>query len=233
MATSDSEDFESADEEVEVEGDRTALRSAMKDKESDEHSRKEDCDNKKEKDLVRLIRNEIETVELQEDAPVCKKDAEAFDTHNNIDKLDNAHLGAGSNVNISNEACTKYETKDRQRGGHVKRQQKPREPKSSGSVRKLGTKISSSVSYTSSESESEKAKRDLLVSEKCEKTSDGAFADTCDETEGTSIQSPSCRMENMEQDLGKLSVDSREHDRAPVLENLPQPASEKVCGSNL
>lgn len=233
MATSDSEDFESADEEVEVEGHHTALCSAMKDKESDAHSRKEDCDNKKEKDLVHCIRNETETVELQEDAPVCKKDAEAFDSHNNIDKLDSAHLGVGSNVNISNEACTKYETKNRQRGGHVKRQQKPREPKSSGPVRKLGTKISSSVSYTSSESESEKAKKVLLVPEECEKTSSGACADTCDETEGKSIQSPSYRMENLEQDLGKLSVDSREHDVAPVQENLPQPASEKVCANNL
>jgi hypothetical protein len=232
MATSDSEDFESADEDVEIEGDHTVLCSAIKNKESDAYSRKEDRDNEKEKDNVQLIRNEIGSGGLQGDSPIYKKDEEAFDSHNNIDKLDNAHLEAGSNVSISNETCTKYKSKDRQHGGHVKRQQKPREPKSSGSVRKLGTKISPSVLCTNSESESEKAKKDLLVSEKCEKTSNWAFPDTRDDTEGKSIQS-SYVMESLEQDLGKLSADSKEHDIAPVLDNLVQPASEKVCGSNL
>jgi hypothetical protein len=40
-------------------------------------------------------------------------------------------------------------------------------------------------------------------------------------------------MENLEQELGKLSVESREHDITPVLDNMSQSASEKVCGSNL
>jgi hypothetical protein len=233
MATSDSEDFESADEDIETGGDHTVLCSASKEKESDAQSKKEECDNEKKKDLGNLIKNDIGSGELQEGAHVCKKYAEAFDSDNNVDTLDNAHIGAASSVNISNEACTKYNTKDRQRAGHVKRQQKSREPKSGGSVRKLGTKISSSVLHTSSESESEKVKQDLLVSEKCDKTSKCAFAETHDETEGKSIQNPSYRMENLKQDVGNLSVGSRKHDIAPVLDNVSQSASEKVCESNL
>lgn len=232
MATSDSEDFESADEDIEIQGDHTALCSAEKEKESDAHSRNEDCDNRSEKGLVHLMRKEIGSGKLQECAPNFKKDAEVFVSCNKGDKLDSAHLGAGSNINISCEAPTKDKTKDRQQREHVKRHQKPREPKSSRSVRKLGTKISSSVLYRSLESESEKVKQDLLSSEKCEETSNWAVADTHDEEEGKSIQNPSHRMENLEQELGKLSVESREHDIAPVLDNVSQSASE-VCGSNL
>lgn len=227
MATSDSEDFESADEDVEIQGDHTALCSVKKEKESDAHSRNEDCDNKKEKDLVYLIRNEIGGGELQEYASNCKKDSEVFDSCNKADKLDSAHLGAGSNINVSNEAPAKDKTKDRQKRKHVIRHEKPRESKSCGSVRKLGTRISSSVLYTSSESESEKVKQDLRSSEKCEETSNWAVADTHDENEGKSVQNPSYGMENLEQELGKLSVESREHDITPVLDNVSQSASDK------
>jgi hypothetical protein len=236
MATSDSDDFESADEDVEIQADHTALCSAKKQKESDAHSRNEDCDKKKKKVLGDPIRNEIGGGELQEvskDAPNFKKELEVFDSHNKADKLDSAYLGAGSNINIPNEAFTKDRTEERQQREHVKRQQKPREPKYSGSVRKLGTKISSITLHTSSGSESEKVRQHLLASEKCEKTSDYAVADTHDEEDGKSIQNPSYRMENLEQELGKLSVESREHDIAPVLDKLSQSASEKVCGNNL
>lgn len=233
MATSDSEDFESADEDIEIQVEHTAMCSAKKEKESDAYSRNEDCDNKREKALVQLMRNEIGSEELQECTPHCKKDAEVFDSCNKADKLDSAHLGVGSNINISYEAPTKDKTKDRQQKEHVKRHQKPREPKSSRSVRKLGTKISTSVLYTSSGSESEKVRQDLLSSEKCEETSNWAVTDTHDETGGKSIQKSSHRIENLEQELGKLSVEGREHDIAPVLDNVLQSASEKVCGSNL
>lgn len=232
MATSDSEDFESADEDIEIQSDHTALCSAEKEKESDAHSRNEDSDNKREKALVHLM-DEIGNGKLQEYAPNCIKDTEVSDSCSKADKLDSAHLGAGNDVNISYEAPIKDKTKDRQKREHVKRHQKPREPKSSRSVKKLGTKISSSVLYTSSESEPEKVKQDLLSSEKCEETSNRAVGDTHDEKEGKSMQSPLHRMENLEQELGKLSVEGREHDIASVLENVSQSASEKVCGSNL
>lgn len=232
MATSDSEDFESADEDIDTQGDHTTLCSAKIEKESAVHSRNEGSNNKREKALVHLTRNESGSGELQGYAPNCKKDAEVFDSCSKADKLGSAHLRVEGNINISNEAPTKDKTTDRQQREHTKRHQKPREPKSNRSVRKLGTKISSSVLYTSSESESEKVKQDLLSSEKCEETSNWVVGDTHDEKDGKIIRNPH-RMENLEEEFGKLSVESREHDIAPVLDNMSQSASEKVCGSNL
>jgi hypothetical protein len=244
MATSDSEDFESADEDLGIQNDQTTLHSA-KQTEPDVYLTDECSDNRKDKDAYEIIRNEAESGEvhhMSEEAPDDKKDIEASDINKKAikiveSKIDMLHSdvpsGGGNNINSSGEAVTKYRTKDRQRKECVKRQQNVRDPKSSSSVRKLGTKISPSLLCRGSESESEKVKQDFFASEKSEKTGNQTVVGTNDKGEGKSLPVPSYKLENLKQEVGKLSVERSEHGIAPVLDKLSQSASEEVCESNL
>jgi hypothetical protein len=246
MATSDSEDFESADEDPEIKIDHTALYSAKEEKEPEKPSTNASSDNRHKKDPDELLRNEIGSggiYQMSKDPANDKNDIEASDINNTAVKtIANKAVksysvlpsGGGSNANVSDEAVTKDRIKDRQLKKCVKREQKPREPKSGGSVRKLGTKISPSILHTSLESESEKVKQDFLAAEKSEKTYNQVVVDTHDKAEGKTVTISPYKMENIEQEIGKLSFEeSSEHDIAPVLDKLSQSASEKVCKSNL
>ena len=232
MATSDSEDFESADEDVEINVDNTALHSVKKLKES-EAQVADDChDNTKNRDVSELTSKDDESGELDE---VFKQrtatDVGACDIDNISDKLEGVvNSGAGSNVNISNESVIKDKTKYRQQRERVKRQQKPRESKPGRSLRKLGTKISPTVVRACSDSDCEKVKEDFLTSEKSEKETNQIDVHTRNNEEGKAVPDSSSIMENVKQELDKFSIgDSSQRDIAPVFDKLLQPAPEEVC----
>jgi hypothetical protein len=232
MATSDSEDFESADEDLEINADNTALHSVKKRREPEAPLANEYRDDTKNEDVSELISNDKSGAldEVFKD-PSNETDIGACDVSNKSDKLEGVvHLGAGSNVNVSNQSVTKDKTKDRQQRERVKRQQKPRESKPGGSLRKLGTRISPTVVQACADSECEKVKEDFLTSEKSEKKSNQIDVHTHNDEEGTTVPDSPYRMENFKQELGKLSTeDSSQHDIAPVFDKLLQPAPEKVC----
>ena len=250
MATSDSEDFASADEDLEINVDNTALHSVKKIKES-EAQVADDChDNTKNRDVSEPIMKDDESGELDE---VFKErtatDTGTCDIDNIFDKLEGVvNSGAGSNVNISDESVIEDKTKSRQQRERVKRQQKPRESKPGRSLRKLGTKISPTVVYARSDSDCEKVKEDFLTSEKseketCEKVKEDFLTSekseketnqidvhTRNNEEGKAVSDSSSAMENVKQELDKLSIeDSSQHDIAPVFDKLLQPAPEEVC----
>jgi len=231
MATSDSEDFESADEDLEINVDNTALHSVKKLKEC-EAQVADDCnDNTKNRDVSELISKDDESGELDE---VFKErtatDKEACEIGNISDKLEGGvNSGAGSNANISSESVIRDKTKHRQQRDRVKRQQKPRESKPGRSLRKLGTRISPSVVHACSDSDSEKVKEDFLSSEKSEKKTSQIDVHTHNNEE-KAVPDSSSTMENVKQELDKLSIeDSSQHDIAPVFDKLLQPAPEEVC----
>jgi len=232
MATSDSEDFESADEDLEINVDNTALHSVKKLKES-EAQVADDChDNTKNRDVSELKSKNAESGELDE---VFKErtatDIGACDIHNVSDKLEGVvNSEAGSNVNISNESVIKDKTKHRQQRDRVKRQQKPRESKPGRSLRKLGTKISPTVVHACSDSDCEKVKEGFLMSEESEKKTDQIDVNTHNNEAGKAVPDSSSTVENVKQELDKLSIeDSSQHDIAPVFDKLLQPAPEEVC----
>jgi hypothetical protein len=247
MATSDSEDFESADEDLEIQIDHTELYSAKEQKEPEKYkySSYELSDNRQKKnpDLLQKEIRSGDIYETSEDPHGDKTDVESLDIKNTAantieNKADKLHsvipVGGGSNVSVSDEAATKDRIKGRQPRKCANRQQKPREPKSGGSVRKLGTKISPAVLHTGLESEPEKAKQEFRSSEKSEKTSNHTVVGTEGENKGKTVTVSRYKMEDMEQDVRKLSLDeSSERDIAPVLDKLSQSASKKVCKSNL
>jgi hypothetical protein len=231
MATSDSEDFESADEDLEINVDNTALQSVKKQTESEVPVVNEYHDNTKSKDVSELTSNDNESGALDEvlKDPSNETDKGACDINKSL-KLEGVLSGAESNVNISNEPVTKDRTKDRQQRERVKRQQKPRESKPGGSVRKLGTRISPTVLHACSDGECEKVKQDFHTSEKSEKKTNQIGLHTYNNEEGKPISGSSYRMENYKQELGKLSTEeSIQHDVAPVSDKLLQPAPDKVC----
>jgi len=235
MATSDSEDFASADEDLEINVDNTALHSVKKMKES-EAQVADDChDNTKNRDISEPIRKDDESGELDE---VFKErtatDTGACDIDNIFDKLEGVvNSGAGSNVNISDESVIKDKTKSRQQRERVKRQQKPRESKPGRSLRKLGTKISPTVVYARSDSDCEKVKEDFLISEKSEKETNQIDVHTRNNEEGKAVPDSSSAMENIKQELDKLSIeDSSQRDIAPVFDKLLQPAPEEPVDSD-
>lgn len=232
MATSDSENFESADEDPEINVDNTALHSVKKLKES-EAKLADDCnDNTKNRDVSELISKGDESGELDK---VFKErtvtDIGAFGIDNISGKLEGVvNSGAGSNVNISNESVIKDKTKYRQQRERVKRQQKPRESKPGRSLRKLGTKISPVVVHACSDGDCEKVEEDFLASEKSEMKSNQIDVHTRNNEEGKAVQDSSSTVENVKQELDKLSIeDSSQHDVAPVFDKLLQPAPEEVC----
>jgi hypothetical protein len=245
MATSDSEDFESADEDPEIQIDNTALYCAKEQREPGKPSTNESSDSRQKEDPDELLPNEIESGEIYQmskDPPNDKTDIEVSDINNTAvktaeDKADKSYSvlpsGGGRNMNVSNEAVIEDRIKDRQPKKCVKREQKLREPKPGGSVRKLGTKISPSILHAGLESESEKVKLDFLASEKSKKTCNQIVVDA-DDDEGRTVTVSPCNMEGMEQEIRKLSLEKRsECDIAPVLDKLSQSAFGKVCKSNL
>ena len=232
MATSDSEDFESADEDPEINVDNTALHSVRKLKES-EAKVADDChDNTKNRGVSELISKDDENGELDE---VLKErtatDTEACDIDNISDKLEGVvNSGAGSNVNISSESVIKDKNKYRQQRERVKRQQKPRESKPGRSLRKLGTKISPTVVHVYSDSDCEKVKEDFVTSEKSEKKTNQIDVHSHNNEEGKAVPDSSSAIENVKWELDKLSTeDSSQHDIAPVFDKLLQPTPEEVC----
>jgi len=234
MATSDSEDFESADEDLEINADNTALHSVKKIKES-EAQVADDCHvNTKNRDVSELKKDD-ESGELDE---VFKgrtaTDTGACDIDNIFDKLESVvNSGAGSNVNISDESVIKDKTKSRQQRERVKRQQKPRESKPGRSLRKLGTKISPTVAYACSDSDCGKVKEDFLTSEKPEKETNQIDAHTRNNEEGNAVPDSSSAVKNVKQELDNLSVeDSSQRDIAPVFDKLLQPGPEEPVDSD-
>lgn len=232
MATSDSEDFESADEDLEINVDNTALHSVKKLKES-EAQVADDChDNTKSRDVSELISKDDGIGESDE---VFKErtatDIGACDIDNKPVKLEGVvNSGAGSNVNILNESLIKDKTTHRQQRERVKRQQKPRESKPGRPLRKLGTKISPAVVHACSDSDCEKVKEDFLTSEKSEKKTNQIDVHTHNNEEGKAVPDSSCTMENVKQELDTLYIeDSSQHNIAPVFDKLLQHAPEEVC----
>ncbi|XP_021926416.1 protein FAM114A2 isoform X2 [Zootermopsis nevadensis] len=239
MATSDSEDFESADEDPEIQIDHTALHSTKEQKEPEKSSTtNESNDNRQKKEPDELLRNEIGiggTFQTSKDPTNDKTDTEASDINNTTVKtIENKAVKSpsvlpsrgGSNINGSDEAVTK----DRQPKKCVKREQKPREPKSGGSARKLGTKISQNILCTGLESESEKVKQDFFASEK---TCNQVVGDTHDKDERKTVTVSPYKMDNTAQEIEKLTLEeSSEHNIAPVLDKLSQSASEKETDSD-
>jgi len=226
MATSDSEDFESADEDLEINVDNTALHSITKLKESEVQV----VDNTKNRDVSERISKDDESGELDE---VFKEriatDKGACDIVNISDKLEGVSSGAGSNVNISSEPVIRDKTKHRQQRDRVKRQQKPRESKPGRSLKKLGTRISPTVVHACSDSDCEKVKEGFPTSEKSEMKTSQIDVHTHN-NEGKAVPDSSFTMENVKQELDKLSIEDRsKHDIAPVFDKLLQPAPEEVC----
>jgi hypothetical protein len=219
MATSDSEDFESADEDLEINVDNTALHSVKKLKES-EAQVADDChDNTKNQDVSELTSKDDESGYLYaEFKERTATDRGARDIDNISDKMEGVvNSGAGSNVNISNESVMKDKTKYRQQRERVKRQQKPRESKPGRSLRKLGTRISPTVVHACTDSDCEKVKDDFLTSEKSEKKTNQIDVHTHNNEEGKPVPHSSSTMETIQ------------HDIAPVFDKLLQPAPEEVC----
>jgi hypothetical protein len=232
MATSESDDFESADEDLEINVDNTALHSVKKLKESEAQVADDCIDNTKNRDVSEVISKDDESGELDE---VFKErtetDTGAFDIDNRSDKLEGVvNSGAGRNVNISNESVLKDKTKCRQQRERVKRQQKPRESKPGRSLRKLGTRISPTVVHACSDSECEQVKEDFLTSENSENKTNQIDVHTHNNEEGKTVRDSSSTLENIKQELDKLSIeDSSQNDIAPVFDKLLQPAPEEVC----
>jgi hypothetical protein len=234
MATSDSEDFESADEDLEINVDNTALHSVKKLKES-EAQVADDChDNTKNRDVSELISKDDESGEIDE---VFKERTAtvkgACDIVNISDKLEGVvNSGAGSNVNISNESVISDKTKHKQPRDRVKRQQKPRESKPGRSLRKLGTRISHTVVHACSDSDCEKVKEGFPTSEKSEKKTSQIDVHTHN-NEGKAVADSSSTIENVKQELDKLSIeDGSQHDITPVFDKLLQPAPEEPVDSD-
>jgi len=232
MATSDSDDFESADEDLEINVDNTALHSVKKLKASEAQVAVDCHGNTKNRDVSELKSKDDESGELGE---VFKErtatDTGACDIDNISDKLEGVvNSGAGSNVNISDESVIKDKTKYRQQRERVKRQQKPRESKPGRSLRKLGTRISPTVVHVCSDSDCEKVKEDFLTSEKSEKKTNQIGVHTHNNEEGKAVSDSSCTVENVKQELDKLSIeDSSQHDIPSVFDKLLQPAPKEVC----
>jgi hypothetical protein len=229
MATSDSEDFESADEDLEINVDKTAMHSVNKLKYSGAKLTDECHDNTKNRDISKLISKGDESGEVDE---VFKERTEADTGASDIDTISDklegvVNSGAGSNVNISNESVIKDKTRYRQQRERVK---KPKETKPGRSLRKLGTRISPTVLHACSDGECEKVKEDILTSEKSEKKTSQIDVDTHNNEEGKAVPDSSSTAENFKQELDKLSIeDSSQHDIAPVFDKLLQSAPEEVC----
>lgn len=235
MATSDSDDFESADEDLEINVDNTALHSVKKLKTSEAQVAVDCHDNTKNPDVSELKSKDDESGELGE---VFKErtatDIGACDIDNISDKLEGVvNSGAGSNVNISDESVIKDKTKYRQQRERVKRQQKPRESKPGRSLRKLGTRISPTVVRVCSDSDCEKVKEDFLTSEKSEKKTNQIGVHTHNNEEEKAVSDSSCTVENVKQELDKLSIeDSSQHDIPSVFDKLLQPAPKEPVDSD-
>jgi hypothetical protein len=229
MATSDSEDFESADEDLEINVDNTALHSVNKLKEPEAKVAGECRDNTKNRNISELVSKNDKIGEVDE---VFKERSEtdtgACDIDTISDKVEGVvNSGAGGNVNISNDTVIKDKTKHRQQRERVKKQQKPRESKPGRSLRKLGTRISPAVLNAYSDSDCEKVKDDFLTSEKSEKKTNQIDLHTHNNED---VPDSSSTVENFKQELDKLSVeDSSQHDIAPVFDKLLQSAPEEVC----
>jgi hypothetical protein len=232
MAASDSEDFESADEDLEIDVDNTALHSVNKLKESKAKVADECRDNTQNRNISELVSKSDKIGEVDE---VFKErtetDTRTCDIDTISDKLEGVvNSEAGGNVNISNDSVIKDKTKYRQQRERVKKQQNPRESKAGRSIRKLGTRISPTVLHACLDSDCEKVKEDFLTSEKSEKKASQIDVHTHNNEEGKAVPDSSSTVENFKQELDKLSVeDSSQHDIAPVFDKLLQSAPEEVC----
>ncbi|XP_069680460.1 protein FAM114A2 isoform X2 [Periplaneta americana] len=237
MATSDSEDFESADEDLEMQNEMSTSQSTKKHKGSDRSLTKECNSNetKKEKDTGKLKRNEIGSGDLHEVTKCVnddKKNVEPSEIKNDekIQESNDSVRSITEGNNISDEAVTKDKSIDKPPSERVRRQQKPREPKSGSSVKKLGTKITpSTVPRLGSESESEKVKKDLLTSEKSEKavSQNGNDNNYVQEAKSTPALSSS-KTEDLEKQVDKMSIEETDNNIAPVLDKLSEHTSEKT-----
>ncbi|PSN55376.1 hypothetical protein C0J52_01820 [Blattella germanica] len=227
MATSDSEDFESADEDLDLQSDH-AFKRDSKHRDHDKHGKKESSDNK-----ATNIKTEMKNEEF------VSGDSQAFLGDLSDSHLETSTLNVTANTdrpvaNVSDSEIkdvigdngppiVEDKSKSKPPNERPKRQQRPREPKSSSSIKKLGTKISSNNVRVSPESESQKVELDLLASEKCEKNMNSSDNDKNEEKLNISQKPVS-----LEENINQLCLEDKEkNELSTVLDKLSQSSSEK------
>ena len=138
MATSDSEDFESADEDVDT--------NVGKHDKLDDNATDECGDNIRNKNKDELQKNDSGGGDL------CRS---LDDGDINVLKQECSEDVEKKIMNLSSNAVAEEKPKNKTAKEHSRRQQKPRETKSGSVIKKLGTKLSSTNSIFSKKTESQ------------------------------------------------------------------------------